>query len=36
MEMGTHTELLAANGIYANLYRIQYATERDSGAIPGA
>ena len=36
MEAGTHAELLAANGIYANLYRIQYATERDDGAAPGA
>jgi subfamily B ATP-binding cassette protein MsbA len=36
MEAGTHATLLAANGIYANLYRIQYATERDSGAAPGA
>ena len=32
METGTHRTLLAANGIYANLYRIQYATERESGA----
>ena len=28
MEIGSHAELLAKNGIYANLYRIQYATER--------
>ena len=28
METGSHAELLAKNGIYANLYRIQYATER--------
>ena len=36
MEMGTHADLLAANVIYANLYRIQYATERDSGAASAA
>jgi subfamily B ATP-binding cassette protein MsbA len=29
METGTHADLLARDGIYANLYRIQYATERD-------
>ncbi len=28
METGTHADLLARDGIYANLYRIQYATER--------
>jgi subfamily B ATP-binding cassette protein MsbA len=28
MESGTHADLLARDGIYANLYRIQYATER--------
>ena len=28
MESGTHASLLAQDGIYANLYRIQYATER--------
>ena len=27
-EIGTHAELLARNGLYARLYRIQYATER--------
>jgi subfamily B ATP-binding cassette protein MsbA len=28
MEAGTHAALIAKDGIYANLYRIQYATER--------
>jgi subfamily B ATP-binding cassette protein MsbA len=27
-ETGTHSELIARNGVYANLYRIQYAVER--------
>jgi subfamily B ATP-binding cassette protein MsbA len=29
-EMGTHAELLAREGTYARLYRIQYATERNA------
>jgi ATP-binding cassette, subfamily B, bacterial MsbA len=28
VEMGAHAELLAREGIYAKLYRIQYAAER--------
>jgi len=28
VETGTHAELIARNGVYANLYRIQYAVER--------
>ena len=27
-ELGTHAELLAREGLYARLYRIQYAAER--------
>jgi len=26
--VGTHAELLAHNGVYAKLYRMQYAAER--------
>ena len=29
METGTHAQLIANDGIYANLHRIQYATERE-------
>ena len=30
MEAGTHAALIAQEGIYANLYRIQYATEKNA------
>ena len=30
MEAGTHSALIAQEGIYANLYRIQYATEKNA------
>ncbi len=32
METGTHAELIAREGIYANLHRIQYATEKNAEA----
>ena len=32
VELGTHAALLAANGIYANLYRIQYALDASETA----
>jgi subfamily B ATP-binding cassette protein MsbA len=28
IEIGTHAELLAREGVYAKLYRIQYAADR--------
>ena len=31
-EMGRHDELLARNGIYAKLYRIQYSREEMAAA----
>jgi len=32
MESGSHAELIARDGIYANLHRIQYATEKNAEA----
>ena len=32
IETGTHAQLIANDGIYANLHRIQYATEREQRA----
>ncbi len=34
METGAHAQLIANNGIYANLHRIQYATEQDDQTRP--
>ena len=33
-EQGTHDALLAQNGVYAELHRIQTATEDSGGAVP--
>jgi ATP-binding cassette subfamily B protein len=35
-EQGTHFELLAADGIYAKLYRVQYAAAGSSPPVPAA
>jgi ATP-binding cassette subfamily B protein len=35
-EAGTHFELLAADGIYAKLYRVQYAAAGSSPPVPAA
>jgi ABC-type multidrug transport system ATPase subunit len=34
-EQGTHDELLAMNGIYADLYRVQFSTQQtEAAALP--
>ncbi len=35
VELGTHDTLLAADGIYSKLYRIQYALDGDDAGAPG-
>lgn len=35
VESGPHAELLAANGTYARLYRIQFALDRDEALVAG-
>ncbi len=35
VELGTHDALLAADGIYSKLYRIQYALDGDDAGAPG-
>jgi subfamily B ATP-binding cassette protein MsbA len=35
VEQGTHEELLAAGGMYANLYRLQFSTPAEATATMG-